>query len=188
MRTIAVVNQKGGCGKTMTAINLSAFLALEQRRVLLVDMDQQGHATLGILRDARNVSPTMYEVFLAASAGGRAGLDDVIRPVRENLDLAPADILLSAIPETLAGRVGREDILSGALASLGGHYDYVVVDCPPSVGLLTVNALKACAEAVVPMDPSFFSLHGIGKLLETFDVLAKDTGHEVAARVLVTLY
>ena len=68
MRTIAVVNQKGGCGKTMTAINLSAFLALEQRRVLLVDMDQQGHATLGILRDARNVSPTMYEVFLAASA------------------------------------------------------------------------------------------------------------------------
>src|SRR5207302_1291176 len=113
---------------------------------------------------------------------------DVIRVVRENLDVAPADIQLSAIPETLAGRVGREDILSDALVSVRGHYDYVVVDCPPNVGLLTFNALKACSEAIVPMDPSFFSLHGIGKLLETFDVLTKETGHQISARVLVTLY
>jgi chromosome partitioning protein len=188
MRTIAVVNQKGGCGKTITSINLSAFLAREQRRVLLVDMDPQGHATLGILPDAVQVSPTMYEVFLREAGGQPTRLRDVIRPVRENLDLAPADILLSATPEALAGLVGRENILSDAIASVKGHYDYVVVDCPPSVGLLTFNALKACAEAVVPMDPSFFSLHGIGKLLETFDVLAKETDHQIAARVLVTLY
>jgi chromosome partitioning protein len=188
MRTIAVVNQKGGCGKTITAINLSAFLARAQRRVLLVDMDPQGHATLGILRDAARVSPTMYEVFLAGAGGQPTSLADVIRPVKENLDLAPADILLSAIPETLAGRVGRENILADAIGNLETHYDYVVVDCPPSVGLLTFNALKACAEALVPMDPSFFSLHGIGKLLETFDVLAKETNHQIATRVLVTLY
>ncbi len=188
MRTIAVVNQKGGCGKTITAINLSAFLAREQRRVLLVDMDPQGHATLGLLADAVPPSRTMYEVFLREAGRPPAGLRDVIRTVRENLDVAPADILLSAIPEALAGRVGREDILSEAMASVRGHYDYVVVDCPPNVGLLTFNALKACSEAIVPMDPSFFSLHGIGKMLETFEVLAKEANHRIADRVLVTLY
>jgi chromosome partitioning protein len=188
MRTIAVVNQKGGCGKTITSINLSAFLACEQRRVLLVDMDPQGHATLGLLADAVQPSRTMYEVFLREAGRPPTGLRDVIRTVRENLDVAPADILLSAIPESLAGLLGREDILADAIASVRGHYDYVVVDCPPNVGLLTFNALKACSEAIVPMDPSFFSLHGIGKLLETFDVLAKETDHHIAARVLVTLY
>jgi chromosome partitioning protein len=188
MRTIAVVNQKGGCGKTITSINLSAFLAREQRRVLLVDMDPQGHSTLGLLADAVQSSRTMYEVFLRDAGRQPTGLGDVIRTVRENLDVAPADILLSAISETLAGLVGREDILSDAIASVEGHYDYVVVDCPPTVGLLTFNALKACSEAIIPMDPSFFSMHGLGKLLETIDVLAKETDHHIAARVLVTLY
>src|SRR5437879_13206034 len=130
----------------------------------------------------------MYEVFLPDAGRPPTGLGDVIRTVRDNLDVAPADILLSAIPDTLAGLVGRENILSDAIAGVRGSYDYVVVDCPPNVGLLTFNALKACSEAIVPMDPSFFSLHGIGKLLETFDVLAKETNHHIAARVLVTLY
>src|SRR5437016_13814812 len=188
MRTIAVVNQKGGCGKTSTSINLSAFLAREQRRVLLVDMDPQGHATLGLLTDAAQPSRTMYEVFLPDAGRPPTALGDVIRPVRENLDVAPSDILLSAIPETLAGRVGREDILSEAMASVEGRYDYVIVDCPPNVGLLTFNTLKACSEAIVPMDPSFFSLHGLGKQLETFDALEKQTGHRITPRVLLTLY
>jgi len=188
MRTIAVVNQKGGCGKTITSINLSAFLAREQRRVLLVDMDPQGHATLGLLAEAGPPARTMYDLFLQRAAGQPAALRDVIRTVRDNLDVAPADILLSAIPDTLAGLVGRENILSDAIAGVRGSYDYVVVDCPPNVGLLTFNALKACSEAIVPMDPSFFSLHGIGKLLETFDVLEKETGHQIAVRALVTLY
>jgi chromosome partitioning protein len=188
MRTIAVVNQKGGCGKTITSINLSAFLAREHRRVLLVDMDPQGHATLGLVADAVQRSRTMYELFLPEAGGQRTGLRDLVCTVRENLDVAPADILLSAVPETLAGLVGRENILSDALAAVSAHYDYVIVDCPPNVGLLTFNALKACSEAIVPMDPSFFSLHGIGKLLETFEVLERDTGHQIAACVLVTLY
>jgi len=188
MRTIAVVNQKGGCGKTITSINLSAFLAREQRRVLVVDMDPQGHATLGLRPDGGPPSKTMYEVLLREAGRQPTALREVIRTVRENLDVAPADILLSAIPETLAGLVGREDILSEAVASVRGRYDYVIVDCPPNVGLLTFNALRACSEAIVPMDPSFFSLHGIGKLLETFDVLVKETDHHIEARVLVTLY
>jgi len=188
MRTIAVVNQKGGCGKTITSINLSAFLAREQRRVLLVDMDPQGHATLGLLTDAVHPSRTMYEVFVEEPDERPTVLRDVILTVRENLDVVPADILLSGVPEALAGQIGREDILSDALAGLRDDYDYVIVDCPPSVGLLTFNALKACSEAIVPVDPSFFALHGIGKLLETFDVLAKETGHQIAVRALVTLY
>src|SRR6058998_4216936 len=189
MRTIAVVNQKGGCGKTITSINLSAFLACAQRRVLLVDMDPQGHATLGLLAAAAAPSSrTMYEVFSRRAGKEPTGLREVILSVRENLDVAPADILLSAIPEMLAGLAGREDILSDALARVRGDYDYIIVDCPPAVGLLPFNALKACSEAIVPMDPSFFALHGIGKLLETFEVLVKDTGHQIVPRVLVTLY
>jgi chromosome partitioning protein len=189
MRTIAVVNQKGGCGKTTTSINLSAFLACAQRRVLLVDMDPQGHATLGLRTgDALPPSKTMYEVLSPRAGEQPTCLRDVILPVLDNLDLAPADILLSAIPEKLAGIAGREDILSDALAAVRGAYDYVIVDCPPNVGLLTFNALKACSEAIVPMDPSFFSLHGIGKLLETFDLLARKSDHHIDARVLVTLY
>jgi chromosome partitioning protein len=189
MRTIAVVNQKGGCGKTITSINLSAFLACAQRRVLLIDMDPQGHASLGLLADyAGRPSKTMYEVLSRRGGKELTGLRDVIISTRDNLDVAPADVLLSAIPEMLAGLPGREDILSDALAPVRGDYDYVIVDCPPNVGLLTFNALKACSEAIVPMDPSFFSLHGIAKLLETFDLLAQKSDHHIEARVLVTLY
>ncbi len=188
MRTIAVVNQKGGCGKTITSINLSAFLALTGRRVLLVDMDPQGHSTLGLSVGEVAPTRTMYDVFRAKTGGPEIAIADVVRQVGENLDLAPADILLSTIPETLAGVPGRENVLTWAFAPLDGRYDYVIVDCPPSVGLLTFNALKACTEALIPMDPSFFSLQGIGKLFETFEMLERATGHRISARVLVTLY
>src|SRR5262249_51848670 len=116
------------------------------------------------------------------------GLRDISRTIRENLDLAPADILLSAIPEKLRGVEGREDILGRAIDEVRDYYDYVIVDCPPNVGLLTFNAVKGCSEAIVPMDPSFFSVHGIGKVCEMFDLLAKETGHRVTPRILVTLY
>ena len=188
MRTIAVVNQKGGCGKTITSINLSAFLALAGRRVLLVDMDPQAHSTLGLSPGGLAAARTMYDVLLGDTRRNPITIADVTRPVGENFDLAPADILLSAIPEALAGVAGRENILTRAFADLPGRYDYVIVDCPPNVGLLTFNALKACTEALIPMDPSFFSLHGIGKLFETFQLLERETGHRISARVLVTLY
>jgi len=189
MRTIAVVNQKGGCGKTITAINLSAFLACAQQRVLLVDMDPQGHATLGLLnRDGGPPPKTMYEVLARGAGRQPTSLRDVIVSVHENLDIAPADILLSAIPDMLAGLAGREHMLAAALTGVEGDYDYVIVDCPPNVGLLTFNALHACSEAIVPMDPSFFALHGIAKLLETFDLVAQKSDHHIDARVLVTIY
>ena len=187
MRTIAVVNQKGGCGKTITAINLAAFLAREQKHVLLVDMDPQGHATLGVSSGSVE-SPTMCEVFRAELGNQPIRLRQITRSARENLDVAPSDIRLSEIPERLAGVAGRETILADNLAEVRARYDFAIIDCPPNVGLLTLNALRACSEAIVPMDPSFFSLHGLGKQLETFDALEKQTGHRITARVLLTLY
>src|SRR5437667_9203713 len=157
MRTLAVLHQKDGCGTTITSINLSASLAREQRRVLLVDMDPQGHTTLGLLTDAVHPSRTMYEVFVEEPGERPTVLRDVILTVRENLDLAPADILLSGVPEALAGQIGRADILSDARGSVRDGDAYVIVDCPPHVGLLTFHALKACSEAIVPVDPSFFA-------------------------------
>jgi chromosome partitioning protein len=186
MRTIAVVNQKGGCGKTTTAINISAFLAKERRRVLLVDMDPQGHATLGLQTEPTD--GTVSEVLLRESNRGGPGLRDVRRRILPGLDLVPADILLSAVPDKLSGVPGREYRLAEALSEVGGEYDYVVVDSPPSVGLLTFNALLACSETIIPLEPSFFSLHGIGKLLETLDLLARRADHHIESRALITLY
>src|SRR6266581_8487183 len=186
MRTIAIVNQKGGCGKTMTAINLSAFLARASRRVLLIDMDPQGHATLGVLKDPFPLEKTVYEVL--AREDGLTALGEVIVKVRDNFDIAPSDVLLSALPEKLREIPEKEAKLSLALEGVRHNYDYVIVDCPPHVGLLTFNAMLACSEAIIPLDPSFFALHGIGKLLETLEVVEKTTGHKLTARALITLY
>jgi chromosome partitioning protein len=186
MKTIAIVNQKGGCGKTMTAINLSAFLARSTKRVLLIDMDPQGHATLGVVKDPIHLEKTVYEVL--AGEGGLTGLREVVIRIRDNFDIAPSDVLLSALPEKLRDMPEKENRLSAALEQIRDDYDYVIIDCPPHVGLLTFNALMACSEAIIPVEPSFFSLHGIVRQLETLDLLARKSGHQISARALITLY
>ena len=186
MRTIAIVNQKGGCGKTMTAINVSAFLARASRRVLLIDMDPQGHATLGVLKDPFPLEKTVYEVL--AREDGLTALGEVIVKVRDNFDIAPSDVLLSALPEKLREIPEKEGRLSLALEGVRQNYDYVIVDCPPHVGLLTFNALMACSEAIIPVEPSFFSLHGVARQVETLDLLARKSDHDIQARALITLY
>ena len=188
MRTIAVVNQKGGCGKTTTAINLAGFLACDHRRTLVVDMDPQAHSTLGLHPHPPAGAPTLFDVFARALDGGGPSLRQIVLPVSDFLAVAPSDVRLSAAQEALAGREQREHILSRQLRTLGSAYDYVIVDCPPGIGLLTFNALMACDEAIVPVEPSFFALDGVGKLLETFDVLARRTGHGIRWRALVTMY
>lgn len=188
MRSIAVANQKGGCGKTITAINLAAFLARENRNVLLIDMDPQGHSTLGLQANSTPIARTITDVLVWELNGQKTRLRDVTRSCRPNLDLVPADILLSTASEKLAAVFRREDRLNEALDDVRKLYHYVIVDCPPSVGVLTFNALMACSEVIIPMDQSFFSLHGIGKMLETLDILARKKEHSIRAHALVTLY
>jgi chromosome partitioning protein len=188
MRSIAVANQKGGCGKTITAINLAAFLAKANRKVLLIDMDPQGHATLGLQTDSVPPARTITDVLVPEIRNQKMSLQDITLNVRPNLDLAPSDILLSAASERLASVFGREYRLAEAVQNLREPYQYVIVDCPPSVGVLTFNALMACSETIIPLEPSFFSLHGIGKMLETLDLLARKKEHAIRAQALITLY
>jgi chromosome partitioning protein len=188
MRTIAIVNQKGGCGKTTTAVNLAGCLEAEGARVLVVDIDPQAHATLALGIDPEGIEQNLYEV-LAEAAGGTS-LSEVIRPASARLHVAPAGIVLSALEQKLAGDRGdgRTARLASALASVEDRYDYALIDCPPNVGILTFNALRAAREVVVPLETSVFAIHGVHKLLETLALLADRIGHQLSVRILPTLY
>jgi chromosome partitioning protein len=168
MRRIAIINQKGGVGKTTTAVNLAAALAAAGRKVCVLDLDPQAHATthLGIEPDGE--LPSLYDVLV----GSRA-LADVRREVSENLVVAGSDINLAAAEVELAGVVGREVILRDALAQDAEPFDFVLMDCAPSLGVLTLNALAAAGEVFIPLQPHFLALHGLGKLLETTALVAK---------------
>ncbi|MBI4715507.1 MAG: AAA family ATPase [Nitrospirae bacterium] len=184
MRTIAIVNQKGGCGKTTTAINLSACLAQRGKRVALIDLDPQGHATLGLDVKPEAVERSAYQVF---SEG--VSLDEVmISPGLPNLHLIPATLQLSVLEQRFRDYPGKEGLLQRALEEFRTPCDYLIIDSPPSLGFLSVNALRACDEVIVPVDPSFFSLHGLGRLMETLEVLREETGHGVTVYALPTLY
>jgi chromosome partitioning protein len=182
MRRIAVINQKGGVGKTTTTVNLSAALAAAGHRVAVLDLDPQAHATthLGV----ESAAPSLYDVLVR-----NAPLAAVRRQVEPQLHLVPAAIDLAAAEVELAGVVGREVILREALAADPEPYDFVLADCGPSLGVLTVNALAAVDEVLIPLQPHFFSLHGLGKLLETTALVARriNPGLKVTG-VVVCLY
>jgi chromosome partitioning protein len=168
MRRIAIINQKGGVGKTTTAVNLAAALARSGQRVCVIDLDPQAHATthLGVEPDGK--SPSMYNVLTDSRP-----LAGVRRKVVENLWLVPSDINLAAAEVELAGVVGREVILRDLLLQDEGAFDFVLMDCGPSLGVLTLNALAAANEVFIPLQPHFLALHGMGKLLETTALVAK---------------
>jgi chromosome partitioning protein len=186
MRTIAIANHKGGCGKTVTAINLAACLAEKEKRILLVDMDPQAHATLGLNVKPEDLDRQMYHVL--SEAYPDQGMSDVILGVDQYLNLAPSDITLSAVEQELAGQPGREDRLIEAFSKLPEVYDFLVIDCPPSLGLLTINALRACREVIVPVETSFFAIHGLGKIMETIKLVEERFGHRKRINVLATIY
>jgi chromosome partitioning protein len=168
MRRIAIINQKGGVGKTTTAVNLAAALAQSGQRVCVLDLDPQAHATthLGIEPDGK--APSMYDVLIDSRP-----LAEVRRQVTENLWVAASDINLAAAEVELAGVVGREVILRDLLLQDEGSFDFVFMDCAPSLGVLTLNALAAANEVFIPLQPHFLALHGMGKLFETTALVSK---------------
>jgi len=186
VRIIAVANQKGGCGKTTTTINLAAALAERRYRVLVVDMDPQGHSTVGLGIRASDRSATVYHL-LTERPGVRVALADAVATVSPGLDLVPADIQLAAIEQELSGAAARENRLRDCLRGHADSYDFCLIDCGPSVGLLTFNALRAADEVLVPIEPSFFSIHGLGKLSETIELLRRKLGQKLRVRALATM-
>ncbi len=186
MRTIAIANQKGGCGKTTTAINLSASLAQAGKRVLLIDFDPQSHATMGLNVDV-DPEKTMYQVMAPGLEEG-VSLESIVASVKEDFDIAPSDVKLSAIEQELAGVEGRESKLLEAIQGLEQDYDFVIIDCPPSIGHLCFNALRASDEAIIPIDMSLFSLRGVTKLTDMMVLLEKSCGHDIETRALVTMF
>jgi chromosome partitioning protein len=168
MRRIAIINQKGGVGKTTTAVNLAAALARAGQRVCVLDLDPQAHATTHFGQAPDGKTPSVYDVLIDSKP-----LAEVRRPIEDRLWLVGSDINLAAAEVELAGVVGREVILRDLLAQDDGAFDFVLMDCPPSLGVLTLNALSAANEVFVPLQPHFLALHGLGKLFETTALVSK---------------
>src|SRR2546421_7217132 len=188
MRIIAIINQKGGCGKTTTGINLAACLARLGQKTLLVDVDPQGHCGVGLAVPEDQIERTIYDCLIEPSDGKTAKLSEIVWQIASDFDLAPSNIKLAAFEQIFAGRPGREDRLLRALDTVRPTYDWVVIDCPPSVGLLTFNALRAADEVLVPVETGFFSLHGLAKMMETLELMKERCNKDILIRVLPTLY
>ena len=183
MITIAIANQKGGCGKTTTAINLAASLGQQhQQRVLLIDMDPQGHASLG-LGLACSEQAGLYEVLLCEE-----DINDVITPTSINgVDLIAATISLAAVEQLLAN-ISKKDLqLLLHLENLNSDYDFVIIDCPPQLGLLSFNALRAANEVIIPLEMSAFSVDGVERLTDTITLLRDRTDSDIPLRILPTM-
>jgi chromosome partitioning protein len=182
MRIIAITNQKGGCGKTTTAINLAATLAANDRKVLLVDLDPQAHATLGL-----NITNDMsiYDV-LSKMTPRKTRLEDIIKNVSANFDIAPSNMVLSTIEQELAGEISRESRLWETINSFSGTYDYLLIDCPPNLGILTINAIRAAQEILIPVEASRFSLEGLTQLVNIINLIRDRLNHNVTHNILVT--
>lgn len=168
MRSIAVINQKGGVGKTTSAVNLAAALANSGRRVCLMDLDPQAHASLHLGITAVDGEASMYEVLC-----GDASMEQARRTISDRLSVVPSNLDLAAAELELASEVGREMILRDRMLEDKEEFDYFVLDCPPSLGVLTVNALVAVNEVFLPLQPHFLALHGLSKLLRTIEVVSR---------------
>lgn len=164
---ITICNQKGGVGKTTTAINLSAFLAVNGHKVLVIDVDPQSNATSGIGAKREDIKSTIYNVLL-----NQVTLQEIILPTEiSNLYIAPADINLTGAQIELVSAFNREQILKKALRALYDLYDYIIIDCPPSLGLLTINALTASHSILIPLQCEYYAMEGLSQLLNTIKLI-----------------
>jgi len=188
MRTIAVVNQKGGCGKTTVSINLASALAEIDKRVLLVDMDPQSHCAVGLAVPEEQIEQSIYDVLISKSRNEPIRLTEILWQISDKLELAPASIDLSAFEQQMANIANRECCLKNAVDEVKSEYDYTIIDCPPAVGLLTFNALRAATNVIVPVETGYFALHGLSKQLETLSILCNRCSQHVQVNVLASMY
>ena len=166
-RTIAVANQKGGVGKSTTAINLSACLAEQGKKVLTIDMDPQGNTTSGLGVDKNEVEDTLYELLVGQSDVEKTIVKDVV----ENVDLIPSNVNLSGAEIELVGIDNKEYILKEITDKIKNNYDYIIIDCPPSLNMLTINALTAATSVLVPIQCEYYALEGLSQLIHTINLI-----------------
>jgi chromosome partitioning protein len=178
---IAIANQKGGVGKTTTSVNLSACLAELGFRTLLIDLDPQGNASSGVGIETRGIETSIYDVLL-----NDAAMEDCVEPASvKNLFVAPANLDLAGAEIELVNEMAREHRLKRAIDQELDRYDYIIIDCPPSLGLLTVNALVAAREVLVPIQCEYYALEGLGQLLRNVDKVKKNLNQELQVSTIV---
>ena len=184
-RIIAIANQKGGVGKTTTAINLSACLAERGKKVLSVDMDPQGNMTSGLGMDKNSVETTIYDLII-----GEVTIEEAVkRNIHENLDIIPTSIDLSGAEIELLDQEGKEYILRKALHDIKNKYDFIIIDCPPSLSILTINAMTAADSVLVPIQCEYYALEGLSQLIHTVELVKNRLNNELKIEgVVFTMY
>lgn len=183
-KVISICNLKGGVGKTVTAINLSTFLAAYKKRTLLMDLDPQGHCGLGLGIDVENLDKSIYDTL----SDGARNLTDTILSIKPNLDILPANIDLAGLETELITDSHRTTKLVDKLQSIKHLYEYIIIDCPPAIGLLTINALVASRMVIIPVQSSILSLYGIERIMETIGTLMEGLSLEINVYLLLTLF
>lgn len=188
-KIISIFNQKGGIGKSTTSINLSAGLGVEGKRVLLIDMDPQANSTVGVGIDDESLDLTIFDL-LKKRKTTKSMINETIKSTEyKNIDVLPSDITLSDAEISLSNSISRETILRRILENIKDDYDYIIIDCPPSLGLLSVNSLCASDGVLIPVSTSFFSVKGIKHLFNTINLVKEELNPELQIiGVLITMF
>ena len=184
MKVISIANQKGGCGKTTTAINLAAALSQNNKKVLLVDLDPQAHASLGLDIESQD---SIYNV-ISNITPRKLKIENIIKRVENKFDIVPSNILVGTLEQELSDEIGRELKLLSVFESIRDQYDYILIDCPPSLGILTVNAIRVSDELIIPVETSRFSMQGVDHLSDILNLVRDRLNHEVKSTILVTMF
>lgn len=184
MKVISIANQKGGCGKTTSAINLASALGSAGKRTLLIDLDPQAHASLGLNIDGQD---SIYNL-ISKLTPRKLKIDNIIRRVEDTFDIVPSNILVGTLEQELADEIGRELKMTDIIASLKERYDYILIDCPPSLGILTVNSIRASDQVLIPVETSRFSMQGVDHLMDIITLIRDRLNHPVDCKILITMF